>query len=302
MQKNHQPDKQFLEEMGVLLAARASQQGRMAPPLTISHFAEYIASARRHQKLTQAVLAQKMGISEAKIYALEQGLLSFADLDVRFLSKLAIALDEELATLLLLLGRPALVQALQIQEAHNRHDYTHHSSQDSSQGPALGQATASKQRGNRFAFNQWMNALSKGCLDLIDSLQQGRLSSYSRVNFKASYRLYPVVAAVLCLFLVGLGTYNHIAGDLGAQSTIQSDAMMSVRPDGLPAKQLQRGIDDPAAQSPQRLYLVIEARTQPVTASIAGPESIIALREYEGAVERQQCVMSTVRRPAICRV
>lgn len=297
MQKNHQPDKQFLEEMGVLLAARASQQGRMAPPLTISHFAEYIASARRHQKLTQAVLAQKMGISEAKIYALEQGLLSFADLDVRFLSKLAIALEEELATLLLLLGRPALVQALQIQEAHNRHDYTHHSSQDSSQGPALGQATASKQRGNRFAFNQWMNALSKGCLDLIDSLQQGRLSSYSRVN----YQWYPMAAIFVCLFLVGVSTYS-IAGRFDAQSDGQANLTIPTQPDALLSTQLPRGTDHLTAQAFRPLYPPVEATTYPMTASFGGAVPMVALTAHDMSAETQQCVVLTAGRPALCRV
>ncbi len=280
MQKNHQADKQFLKEVGVLLAARAGQ-GRIASPSSLSHLAEHIASARRHQKLTRAALALKMGVSEAEIYALEQGLLPYTELDLRFLGKLAVALHEDLATLLLLLGRPTLVQALQPPKAHCTEDYT----------------TASKQRGNRLARRQWANALYNGCLNLIDSLRQGRLSSYSRVN----YQLYPIAAVLLCIFLIGVSTYS-LAGRFGAQSAMQASIPKSVQADDLGTVQYQRAIDQSTARSPQRLYQPVEAMTEPVTVSIGGPAPDTALMVDHVASETQQCVVLAGGRPAICRV
>lgn len=283
MQKNHQADKQFLKEVGVLLAARAGQ-GRIASPSSLSHLAEHIASARRHQKLTRAALALKMGVSEAEIYALEQGLLPYTELDLRFLGKLAVALNEDLATLLLLLGRPTLVQALQPPKAHCTEAHT----------------TASKQRGNRLARRQWANALYNGCLNLIDSLRQGRLSSYSRVN----YQLYPMAAVLLCIFLIGVSTYN-LAGRFGAQSAMQASIPKSVQADDLDSVQHQRIIestDRSTARSPQRLYQPVEAMTEPVMVSVGGSTPNVVLMAHHVASEAQQCVVLAGGRPAICRV
>ncbi|MCE7986060.1 MAG: XRE family transcriptional regulator [Caldilinea sp. CFX5] len=293
MQKNHQADKQFLQEVGALLAARAGQ-GHMAPPPSLSHLAEYIASARRYQKLTRAALALKMGISEAEIYALEQGLLSYTELDLHFLGKLAVALDEDLETLLLLLGRPALVQALQRPAARR----TEEQAQCLAYPPyPKEKATAPKPHGNRLSRRPWANALYKGCLNLIDSWRQGRLSSYIRVN----YQLQPMAAILLCLFLIGVSTYS-IAGRFGAQSAIQSGLTISARPDGLPPTQLRRGMDQPTVRSFQRLYPPIEATMNPVTASVNAPAPTVAFAAHHITAETQQCVVLTLGRPALCRV
>lgn len=212
MQKNHQPDNQFLQEMGALLAARAGQE-RMASPPSLTHLAEHITSARRYRKLTRAALALKMGGSEAEIYALEHGLLSYAELDLRFLGKLAVALDEEVETLLLLLGRPALVQSLQIQATHT----PGHAQSCAMQRHETSDTTVRKLRGNPFGYQQWVNALYKGCLDLIDSLQQGRLSPYGY----SRYQVVSMVALLLCLFLVWASDYR-LPGRFNAQSELQS--------------------------------------------------------------------------------
>ena len=293
MQKNHQPDQQFLQEMGALLAARASQSRTLPPAVT--HLAEHVMSARRHQRLTRTALAQKMGVAEAEIYALEQGLLSYAELDLPFLRNLAAALGEDIETLLLLLGRPALVQALQMQVAHRTQEQRQSFTCSSS---ATSDATASKQRGNRFGHRLWVNALYKGCLNLIDSLRQGRLSSTIRVN----YQLYPMAAMLICLFLVGVGTYS-ISGRFGAQSDMQSSIPIPARPDGLLPNQPRRGIDHPTARASQRLYPPVETMiTQSVTASIGGPTPTVALTVHYVTAETQQCVILTVGRPALCRV
>lgn len=293
MQKNHQPDYQFLQEMGALLAARAGQT-RTAPP-AVTHLAEHVTSARRHQKLTRTALAQKMGVPEATIYALEQGLLAYAELDLHFLGKLAVALGEDLETLLLLLGRPALAQVLQKQQVRQpqeqRESFTYPSG-------ARGDATASKQRGNPFVRKGWVNALYKGCLNLIDSLRQGRLSATIRV----SYQLYPMAAMVLCLFVVGVSTYS-IAGRFGAQSDRQASIPMSVQPGARLSTPPDSRMNHRPARSSQGLYPPVETMvTQPVTAAIGEPTSLVALTAQHVADETQQCVMLTVGRPAICRV
>lgn len=294
MQKNHQPDKQFLQEMGALLAARAGQ-GRMAPPPpSLTHLAEHIASARRYQKLTRAALALKMGVSEAEIYALEQGLLSYTELDLPFLGKLAVALNEDIETLLLLLGRPALVQALQPSEAYRPAEYM----QSVAYPPYPPRnTTASKQHGNRLPRRQWANPLYKGCLNLIDSLRQGRLSSYIRVN----YGLYPMAAILICLFLIGVSTYS-IGGRFGAQSAMQSSITRSAQPDGLLSTQLHQDRVQPTTRSPRWLYQPVEATTYPITASIGVPAPTLTLAAQSLVVETQQCVILTVGRPALCRV
>lgn len=293
MQKNHQPDHQFLQEMGALLAARAGQRRPATPAVT--HLAEHVTSARRHQKLTRRALSQKMGVPEAVIYALEQGLLSYAELDLPFLGKLAAALGEDIETLLLLLGRPALVEALQRQKAPRTQEQW-----ESFTNPSRirGDTTTSKQRGNSFVRKGWVNALYKGCLNLIVSLRQGRLFSIRRVND----RLYPMAAMLLCLFLVGVSTYS-IAGRFGAQSDIQASIPIPVRSDGRLPAQISGSMNHPTARSFQRLYPPVETMmTQPVTASIGGPTSVVALRAHHVDAETQQCVLLTIGRPAICRV
>lgn len=291
MQKNHQPDHQFLQEMGALLATRAGQSSTALPAAT--HLAEHVTSARRHRQWTRALLAQKMGVTEAEIYALEQGLLSYAELDLAFLSKLAAALGEEIETLLLLLGRPALVQALQMQKA----DRMRGEENFATSAHAEKYATTSKQRGNPFGYWQWTNALYKGYLNLIDSLRQGRLSSYIRVN----YQWYPMAAILLCVFLVGVSTYS-IAGRFDAQSDGQANLTIPTQPDALLSTQLPRGTNHLTARSFRPLYPSVEATTYPMTASFGGAVPMVALTAHDMSAEIQQCVVLTAGRPALCRV
>lgn len=291
MQKNHQPDHQFLQEMGALLAARAGQ-GRTLPPAA-AHLAEHVMSARRHQKLTRVALAQKMGVPEAEIYALEQGLLSYTELDLPFLSKLAAALNEDLETLLLLLGRPALAQVVQTQNAH-RTQMRQENFACSSR--SKGETTASKPRGNRLGYKQWANALRKGCLNLIDSWQQGRLFSYRRVN----YQFYPIAAILVCVCLIGVSTYS-IPGDWDAQSTVPSRATLAVQPDGLLLSESQREIDNPLAPIPVTAYQSPDGITQSVTLPVGGPP-MTSISLVDEVSPEEQCVVQAVGRPAICRV
>jgi len=291
MQKNHQPDHQFLQEMGALLAARASQ-GRTLPP-AVTHLAEHVMSARRHRQLTRAELAQKMGVPEAEIYALEQGLLSYAELDLRFLGKLATALGEEIETLLLLLGRPALMQALQTQNAHRTQER-----QENFAGPSRikGETTAPKPRGNRLGYKQRANALYNGCLNLIDFWQQGRLFSYRRVN----YQFYPIAAIVVCFCLIGV-SLSSMPGDWDAQSTVPSRATLAVRPDGLLLSESQREIDNWLAPIPVTAYQSPDGITQSVTLPVVGG-ALTNVSVVDEISPEDECVVQAVGRPAICRV
>ena len=303
MEKNHQPDQQFLQEFGALLAARTGQ-GRTLPP-SLTHLAEHVMSARRFQKLTRAALAQKVGKTEAEIYALEHSLLSYAELDLHFLSLLATALDEELETLVLLLGRPTVVQALQMQDTRKKHEYPQSLS---CQPKSNANTTASKQYGNLFQTKQWLNALCEGYLDLIDSLQQGRLSSI--INVK--YWLHPVVAVFVSLFIIWVGTYS-LTGSFGAQSALQASIVAPSSGDSLlPTYSDNPTYDDgafhatlaladqhSATQVHKRLYLPPEVGTQIMTTALAAPSTALA---FSIVIETQQCDTRTIGRFALCRV
>jgi transcriptional regulator with XRE-family HTH domain len=305
MQKNHQHDEQFMQDIGVLLAAHVSHGRPIQQHQTIAHLAEYVTSARRHQKLTRAALAQKTGKTEAEIYALEQGLLSYAELDLRFLSKLATALGEDVETLLLLLGRPALVQALQMQEARKKHE--HHQSIPC-QRPTTADTTGSKQCDNSIGNKLSLNLLYSGCRNLIDSLQQGRLPSYIRVNYQA----YPVMALFVCLCLVWVSTYS-LFGNFGAQSTLQSYTVPPLQVNAATSTDRYGETALSATQrttvttivihpiaSPQSAYRQHEVIAQAVADSIDGPSTIrLSQAEFN---ETQQCDIRTTGRFALCRV
>ena len=233
MQRNNPQHEQFLREFGALLTAHTRHGHAVQQPQALLHLADYVSSARRHQRLSRAVLAQKTGKAEAEIYALEQGLLPYSELDLRFLHRLAAALDEDLETLLLLLGRPALAHTLRGQEGahtlrgpkgapalHGSTDLSHHGPCLYSQ-PASGRSTTGPQPGdNPFAFAWWANLLHKGYLNLIDSVQEGRLFWYVR----NSQRAWVPMTMFVCLLCICVGTYSFI-GHFDAQSTLQAYTM-----------------------------------------------------------------------------
>lgn len=216
MQRNNQQHEQFLRAFGALLAAHTRHGHALPQHQALLHLAEHVSSARRHHRLSRAALAQKTGKAEAEIYALEQGLLPYGELDVRFLHKLATALDEELETLLLLLGRPALVHALRAQAALP----PNHRSRLRRQPATERSATGSKQRDNLLARDWWANVLHKGYLNLIDSVQEGRLFWYVRPGQRA----WLPITLFVCLLCICVGTYSFI-GRFDAQSTLPSYAM-----------------------------------------------------------------------------
>lgn len=211
MQRNNQQHEQFLREFGALLTAHTRHGHALQQPQALLHLADYVSSARRYHRLSRAALAQKTGRTEAEIYALEQGLLPYSELDLRFLHRLATALDEDLETLLLLLGRPALAHSLRGPSLYSQ--------------PAGGRRTTGSQPSNNpFAFDWWANLLHKGYLNLIDLGQEGRLFWYVR----NSQRAWMPMTMFVCLLCICVGTYSFI-GHFDAQSTLQAYTMTPVQ-------------------------------------------------------------------------
>lgn len=218
MRKNNQPHEQFLREFGALLTTHTRHSHAVQQQQALVHLAEHIRSARRHHCLSRALLAQKTGKAEAEIYALELGVLPYAELDLRFLQKLAVALDEDLETLLLLLGRPALAQALQRQQAGygvrtSTSLYRHNASRPGAS--SFGEGTTEPQLGDNVSPFTWLtNLLYKGYLNLIDSMQEGRLLAYVR----NSQRTWVPISLFVCLLCIWVATYSF-TGHFGAKST-----------------------------------------------------------------------------------
>lgn len=215
MQRNNQQHEQFLREFGALLSAHTRHGHAIQQPQALLHLADYVSSARRHHRLSRAALAQKTGRAEAEIYALEQGLLPYSALDLGFLHTLATALDEDLETLLLLLGRPVLAHKLR-----GKPDLLPHSPSLYRQSARGRSTTGPQPSDNPFAFAWWANLLHKGYLNLIDSVQEGRLFWYVR----NSQRAWMPMTMFVCLLCICVGTYSFV-GRFDAQSTLQAYTM-----------------------------------------------------------------------------
>lgn len=222
MQRNNPQHEQFLREFGALLTAHTRHGHAVQQPQALLHLADYVSSARRHQRLSRAALAQKTGKAEAEIYALEQGLLPYSELDLRFLHRLAAALDEDLETLLLLLGRPVLAHTLS----------TPKPCRQPSSASAL-RTTTSQPSDNWVALHRWLNQLVKGGLNLIDFRQEGRLFA-GMMRRRATYILATVAA---CLLFIWVSNYSLSIG-FDAQSTLQAYIPLSIQHPVSPANEL----------------------------------------------------------------
>lgn len=303
MEKNNPQHEQFLREFGALLAGHTSHSHTVQPQQALLYLAEHVRSARRYHHLSRAMLAQKTGKVEAEIYALEQGLLPYGELNIGFLHKLATALDDDLETLLLLLGRPALVQSLHHQGighglGRRTALYNHHHRRRNFS--VAGESPTGSQPGNNLlTFAWWANLLHKGYLNLIDSVQEGRLFGYVRPSQRAWIPL-TVFVGLLCIWV---GTYSFL-GHFGAQSTTplytiaSTPTLVSHRP-GIQRK------------------LVVDIAT-PITPAIAAPSRLSPVRTTAYAVEddlgtplllmpplsadAQLCDFRTMGKFALCRV
>lgn len=305
MQKNNRQHEQFLREFGALLTAHTRHGHAVQQHQALLHLAEYVSSARRHHRLSRAMLAQKTGKGEAEIYALECGLLPYAELDLRFLHKLAAALDEDLETLLLLLGRPGLAQALPRQEVghgsrtptslHNRH-------QSRRRPSAFGQSTTEPQLGDNLLPFAWLtNLLYKGYLNLIDSVQEGRLLAYVR----NSQRAWAPLVIIVCLLCIWVGTYSFTR-HFDAKSTAQPNAIASAPTAVPPSLGLQRERSGDFA-TPVTLALSAHGRSPLVGTTAHAIEDDLgttptALWVPMLSSDAQLCDFRTMGKFALCRV
>lgn len=304
MQKNNSQHEQFLREFGALLTGHTRHGHAVQQQQALLYLAEHVSSARRYHRLSRATLAQKTGKAEAEIYALEQGLLPYSALDVRFLYKLATALDDDLETLLLLLGRPALVQSLHRQGiGHDlqRRTALHNQPHRLRNTSVPGESTTGSQPGdNLLTFTWWANLLHKGCLNLIDSMQEGRLFGYVR----HSQRAWVPLTMFVCLLCIWVGTYSFL-GHFDAQSTAPSYTIVSA-PTTVPHRsgaQSKLAID---IATPVTLAITTPNRPSPVRATAHAVEDNLVtpllLSMPLLSADAQLCDFRTVGKFALCRV
>lgn len=300
MRKNSQQYQQFLNQFGSLLATQLGHEQPLQQRQAVTNLAEYVSSARRYHKLTRTVLAQKTGKTEVEIYALEHGLLPTTELDLPFLSKLATALDEELETLVLLLGQPAFVQSARAtstrQPPGNR--LTKH------RMGAPGQTTtSSKHFDNWFAALAEANPLRKGSANLIDSRQAGRLISHRPFSKRSGYRGSSMMVMLGCLLLICVTTYS-LSGRFDAQSGAQAYATLSLQRDKpsnteAPSRSLVDSMTVITLELPsQRPSSITKAAAYPDDE----PSATVSLLTLPLLDESPPCDSRTQGRFALCRV
>lgn len=106
MRKHQQNEQsQFIQEWGKLLANRLGQ-----PPAPVKQndepLGQFVRVARDFHGISHARLAQLTGKREVDIHAIEQGIFPLEKIEQAFIYRLAVALDEDVDTLLLLCGLP----------------------------------------------------------------------------------------------------------------------------------------------------------------------------------------------------
>lgn len=214
MQQNLQQHEQFITELGSLLVTQLNQRHSLSQRQAAANLATYVRAARHHHKMSRAALAHKVGKMEVDIFALEQGLYPDAHLDLAFLCRLASALGEEVETLMLLLGRPTSSSPLTEASGGRR-----------STGSHMNHCrTASQQPDNRQLIGLWANQLYKSCLNLMDSVQEGRLFFDVRTichrEVVGFWRLSATVGVLAGLLLFWVSTYS-LSDFFDAQSGTQ---------------------------------------------------------------------------------
>lgn len=97
------PPKQFMQEMGSLLANRALLSQSEEQRAAVVALGAYTKAARAQLNLTVADLTARSGLHEPELYALEHGLLPFTQLTRPFLQSLATACEDDVEILIALL-------------------------------------------------------------------------------------------------------------------------------------------------------------------------------------------------------
>ncbi len=202
--RNSQPPTRFLTDFGRLLADQSARGQALHQQQALANLADYVRTARHHHQLTWAALAQATGKSEGEIYALEHGLFPYTQIDFALLCSLSHALDEEVETLTLLMGRAQLAIPAQPNLGTAAHQI-------------VGHRTNSQRLDNWLATLPGINPLHKRCLNLVDSLQGSRLFCYTRAHIGVSHWMGGSLAVLACLLLLWVSTYS-LSGLHHAQS------------------------------------------------------------------------------------
>lgn len=317
MQKNFQQHKQFVTEFGSLLIAQTNQRQPMHQRQAVANLAEYIGAARRHHKVSRAALAYRTGKSEVEIFALEQGIYPYAQIDPVFLCRLAAALGEEVETLTLLLGRPPLMLAAGAKAPTGGCAVVCH---------ATHRRTISQHFDNRKVTLPRVKVLYENCLNLIDSLREGRLLSQAKATYcvgvTTAYRAGAMVAVVSCLLLFWVSTYS-LANFFDAQLTVQSYATVTVPINTdhtiaqyVGTQAIPTPLDAPLVSSKEAVTVatpyqrlkqttmtINPANTEPTDTEPTDEEEITVTPLFiPAADESQECILRTTGRFTLCRV
>lgn len=304
--RSEQPQDQFITELGALLAKQANNRQPTHQRQAVANLAEYVRVARSHHNLTRSALAQQIGKSEVEIYALEQGLLPYAQLDLRLLCTIAAALGEEVETLILLLGQPALAHSLREESTHKHGD---------KQRFSLRHRTFPKQIDNWLRTLLGINLLSNQWRNLVDFWQKGRLLSCIRENYhlttslNANFNLGLKISAVLlvCLLLFGVSTYS-LSTFFGAKSSEKAYTTLPYSNNGHVERSANLSpITSTAAVTPVMTIAVAQRRAGQVVVVPVDPANdqqmaTISLLLLPTPNESQRCDWRTNGRFTICRI
>jgi len=294
--QNFQLPTKFLADMGHLLTEQIDHVPPAQQRQALANLGEYLHTARRHQGLTWAALAQQTDKSEVEIYALEHGLLPYSQIDFPLLCQLATALGEEVETLTLLMGRAAVALPPQSAPCMDAHLGLHH-------------RTSSQRLDNWLATLPGTDPLHKQCLNLVDSLQKGRLFSYTRVNDGISHWIEGTAVLLACLLLLWVSTYS-LSSLLHAQSYARLPVQTSARhPNASTDRSLDRssttvGI---AGSVNQGSIAHLSRPTRPMGKAVADPvdeeqSTPISLFLPPTPADSQQCDLRIMGRFTLCRV
>ena len=307
MPKNLPPQDQFITELGALLARQTNNSQPLHQRRAVANLAEYVCVARSHHNLTRSTLAQQVGKSEAEIYALEHGLLPYAQIDLLLLCDIAAALGEEVETLILLLGQPALAHSLHKKSTHKHGD---------KQRFGLRHRTISKQIDNWLGTFLSVNLLSKHSRNLADSWQEGRLLSCirekyhvtTRLNVNFNLALKTSAVMLVCLLLFRVSTYS-LSTFFDAQSVEETYTMPryrnNIHNDG--AAQLATITSTVIAMTDLKTVAVAQRRAGQMAVLPIDPANdqqmaTISLLLLPTPHESQRCDWRTNGRFTICRV
>jgi hypothetical protein len=170
---------------------------------------------------------------------------------------------------------------------------------------------------------QWANPLYERSLNLVDSLQAGRLFScrgaVCRFKTNITTTINTTVVVLACLLLIWVSTYS-LSGLFDAQSNLQSNTMLSLQTDASQRNQPRSGwlvistpVRSPSALTIEQPYnnhtyrqprqavkaVAYSAAAYPVDDDLAPSTPLLSLPMTD---ETQGCDLRIVGRFTLCRV